>query len=310
VRDQSSPPPDPAHRPRIASLVPAATEIVAALGAEDLLVGISHECDYPASITSLPRLTASPVDSALASGAIDAQVRALHAAGRPVIAVDAEQLEAARPDLILTQDLCDVCAVIDGDVRSLAELMTPPPRLLSLTARTLPGIFADIDAVGAAIGRARDARALNDSLQARLRALSQGPARARTRVVVVEWLEPLYLAGHWVPEMVSASGGSDVGASPGEHSRARSWQDIEALDPELIVVALCGFGLPRAVAEWEAFRAGGTDEAAAARRLERPVVAIDGNAFTSRPGPRVVDGAELLHQALAGRQAAGLARLR
>lgn len=278
--------------PRIASLLPAGTEIVAALGAEHLLVGISHECDHPPTVARLPRLTTSPIDTSRSSGAIDTQVRALHATGKPVIAVDCNALRTARPNLIITQGLCEVCAVVEGEVRTLAEAVSPAPEVLPLTARTLPGILADIESVGRAIGREPEARALNTSLEARLYALWNGRTGPLRSLVAVEWLEPLYLAGHWVPEMVTWAGGRDVGASPGDHSYPRSWEEIATLAPDVIVVALCGFGLDRAVEEWKRFPH--------ARQPGAPVWAIDGNAYTSRPGPRVVDGAGLIQQALLG----------
>lgn len=295
--------------PRIASLLPAGTEIVAALGAEHLLVGISHECDYPPSVAHIPRLTGSPIDSSRSSAAIDAQVRSLHASGGTVITVDGTALRHARPDLILTQGLCEVCAVVEGDVRTLAQVLSPAPSVLPLTARNLPGIFTDIETIGAALGREAEAGALNASLEQRLRALSARGPRPAPRVMVVEWLEPLYLAGHWVPEMVAWAGGNDVGAAPGDHSHPRRWQEAATLAPDMIVVALCGFGLERAVAEWKQFLTGGSAEAAIARGLDAPVWALDGNAYTSRPGPRAVDGAELIQRALLGSGTPGLRRL-
>ena len=295
--------------PRIASLLPAGTEIVAALGAEHLLVGISHQCDYPPSVASLPRLTATPVDPAGTSAAIDAQVREVHASGRPVITVDGNALRDVLPTLLLTQGLCEVCAVVEGEVRTLAETISPAPEVLPLTARTLRDILTDIETVGRAVGRGSEASAVNASLESRLYALwsrRTGPLR---RVVVVEWLEPLFLAGHWVPEMVTWAGALDVGASPGEHSHPRSWQEIAPLTPDVIVVALCGFGLDRAVSEWRRFLSGDSESAAIARRLEVPIRAIDGNAYTSRAGPRVVDGAALIQHAVLGLESEAVVRL-
>jgi len=233
----------------------------------------------------------------------------MHAAGHPVITVDGAALRQARPDLILTQGLCEVCAVVEGDLRTLAETVSPAPGVLSLTARTLPGIFTDIETVGARIGRGREARALNAALEQRLLALSARRGGATKRVVVVEWLDPLYFAGHWVPEMVAWAGGEDLGAAPGDHSHPRRWREVGSLVPDLIVVALCGFGLERAVQEWNSFLMSGTSEAASARGLDLPVWVIDGNACTSRPGPRVVDGAELIQRALSGTEGAGLVRI-
>lgn len=294
---------------RVASLLPAGTEIVAALGAEACLVGISHECDYPPEVTGRPRLTWSPIESERSSAEIDEQVRGLQGSGRAVIVVDGPALTAARPELVLTQDLCDVCAVIDGDVRSLAQAIDPPPAVLPLTARTVEGIFSDIQSVAVALRRERAAAELVDGLQSRLTALAARRGGPATTVVVVEWLEPLYLGGHWVPELVRWAGGRDVGAEPGAHSARSSWDNVAALEPELILLALCGFGLERAVAEWQRFVAGNSAEARCARALTAPLWALDGNAYTSRPGPRVVRGAELIALAIEGREEAGLMQL-
>jgi iron complex transport system substrate-binding protein len=295
---------------RVASLLPAGTEIVVALGAEECLVGISHECDYPPEVTRRPRLTWSPIEAEWSSAEIDEQVRAFQASGRAVIVVDGSALTTARPELVLTQDLCDVCAVIDGDVRSLAQAIEPPPAILPLTARTLEGIFSDIRSVAAVLRRERAAADLIDVLQSRLDAVAARRTGPVAAVVVVEWLQPLYLGGHWVPELVRYAGGRDVGAEPGTHSARSSWEHVAALEPELILLALCGFGLERAVAEWRRFVAGNSAEARWARGLAAPVWALDGNAYTSRPGPRVVRGAELIARAIEGREDAELVRLR
>ena len=294
---------------RVASVLPAGTEIVAAIGAESCLVAISHECDYPPEVTGRPRLTWSPIQSNRSSAEIDQQVRELRASGRAVIVVDGPTLATARPELVLTQDLCDVCAVIDGDVRSLAQAIDPPPAVLPLTARTLEGIFSDIEAVAAALHRDRPAADLVAGLRSRLAALSARHTGPVATVVVVEWLEPLYLGGHWVPELVRWAGGRDVGAQPGAHSARSTWHQLSALEPELIILALCGFGLERALAEWRRFHAGNSEEARIAAALTGQVWAIDGNAYTSRPGPRVVRGAELLARAIEGREGPGLVRL-
>jgi iron complex transport system substrate-binding protein len=292
-------------RRRVASLLPAATEIVAALGAADELVAISHECDYPTTVVDRPRVTLSPVEAEASGAAIDGQVHALVAAGKPVIAVDPTALAAAAPDLIITQDLCEVCAVIDGDVRSLASTLSRPAAVLRLRARDLAGIFADIRTIGAALGRDREAAELVASLEQRLAALPgrEAPGRSdhrpRPRVVCLEWLEPPFLAGHWVPELIEAAGGIDIGARPGSHSRSRAWSELACLDPDVVLVMLCGFGLERARREWAEFAT--TDRGRAVLDSNGSVWLIDGNAYTSRPGPRVVDGAEMIATILAGR---------
>jgi len=277
---------------RIVSLLPAATEIVAALGAEGRLVGISHECDWPLSITHLPRVTWTPVDGTASSAAIDREVRTLRADGRPVIAVDAALLRDLAPDLILTQGLCHVCAVGDGQVHRLADALEQEPAVLSLAASNVAGIMADIRDVARALDLASEADELIAGLQYRLGRLRRTAPAISPRVLCVEWLDPLYLAGHWVPELVTAAGGVDIGATAGAPSRRITAEDFAALRPDRILVMLCGFGLDRARRELERTPLPG---------LGVPVRLIDGNAYTSRPGPRVVDGASVIREALESR---------
>jgi len=278
--------------------------MVAALGAGSLLVGVSHECDHPPEIVRrLPRVTATPVDPAAPSAAIDAEVRRLRAEGRPVIGVDAAQLQALAPTIVLTQGLCEVCAVADGEAVRLARVLSPAPALVSLSGTTVAGIRDDLLRVGAAIGRPARAIGLAAELAARLDALRRMP-RLERRLVCIEWLDPPYLAGHWVPELVAAAGARDVGAGPGGHSRQCAWSDVRALRPDLIVVMLCGFGVERSLAEL----AGVEHPDALAALGSAPVWVLDGNAYTSRPGPRVVDGAERIRAALEGRGMPGMVR--
>jgi iron complex transport system substrate-binding protein len=272
--------------PRVVSLVPAATEIVWALGAGSWLVGVSHECDYPAEARRLPAVTRSTIDAGAPSGAIDAAVAAARANGVPPIIVDAELLRRLAPEIILTQSLCDVCAVGTSDLDLALRDVTPRPQIVTLHAHTLDEVWADVRRVGAALDLASEADELVLGLQSRLRRVA-GPAR-RPRVLVLEWLDPPYIAGHWVPELVAAAGGADIGAAPGTHSRARRWSELRALDPELVVVAPCGFDVPRAQSELLAVR-----DPDALELFAGPCRTgfVDGNAYTSRPGPRLVDGA-------------------
>ena len=298
---------------RVVSLFPAATEIVATLGAGGNLAAISHECDFPLSVQHLPRVTTTPVNNSAPGGAIDVQVRALCAAGTPVIAVDAARLRSLMPiDLIITQGLCEVCAVADGEVHRLAELLQPAPTVLSLSAHDLNGIWEDIRRVGRAVDAADDAEELVLGLQWRLGRIPQqahhrvSQAISIPRVICIEWLDPLFLAGHWVPDLVHAAGGEDVGAEPGKPSRQASWDEIERLRPNLVIVSLCGFDVERAGRELAQL-----ESPQAARFLSSvPTWILDGNAYTSRPGPRVVDGAERLHAAMLGVAMPGLIRWR
>jgi iron complex transport system substrate-binding protein len=288
---------------RVVTLLPGATEIVAALGAGSLLAGVSHECDYPAWVSRLPRLTSTPLDPSLPGAAIDAEVRRLRQAGRPAIQIDARALARLDPDLIITQDLCEVCAVADGVVHRLADALPHPPAILSLTGRTLAGVLQDIRRVALALDRTAAGEALTAELQSRLDRLAP-TGHARRRIVCIEWLEPLYLAGHWVPELVAAAGGFDVGAEPGAHSACSSWTAVMGREPELAVIMLCGFDVVRARKELD--RLDSPDAAGLLGSI--PVWMLDGNAYSSRPGPRLVDGAERIAAAIRGEELPGLER--
>ena len=278
---------------RIVSLLPSATEIVAALGALDQLVGVTHACDYPPQVASLPRLTSTAVDGTAAPEIIDRDVRAAAERGAPLYTVDEDGLAALRPDVIVTQALCDVCAVRETDVRALAARLSKMPVVVTLSGASIDGILADIQRVADAIGAADEAEELIPGLRARLRSIHERlrAARApRPRVAVLEWTNPIFTAGHWVPEMVRRAGGADVLAEPGAQSRSIEVADVERADPEVLVFAPCGYDLPRAAREATAVL--GSDDWRWARR--RAAWAIDANALASRPGPRVVDGVETL----------------
>ncbi|MEO8619845.1 MAG: ABC transporter substrate-binding protein [bacterium] len=278
---------------RVISLLPAATEIVAALGAADLLVAISHECDYPSQVVQLPRVTASTVDRDATSADIDAAVRALFESGRPVFMLDAGDVVRLAPTVILTQTLCDVCAVSEGDVRDIAHLLSPAPMIVPLVATTLDGVWDDIRNVGAVIGRSTQADELLASLDERIRRVHETlkAARApRPRVAVIEWLDPLFAAGHWTPELVRRAGGVDVLASAGDHSVRVAIDRVRDANPDVLIFAPCGFDVERSEREARALL--GQDEWAWARGM--PSWAIDGNALTSRAGPRLADAIEVM----------------
>lgn len=278
---------------RVLSLLPAGTEIAAALGAAGELVGVTHECDWPPEVAALPRVTASAVAAGGEPGAVDASVRAVAAAGAPLFALDHRRIAALAPDVILTQALCQVCAVSEADVRALAAGLTPAPEVVTLAGATLDGVLGDVTRVAASLGReARGAR-LVDELRGRMRRVHEtlGAAQApRPGVAVIEWTDPVYAAGHWVPEMVRRAGGEDVLARPGEHSTARTPEVVRAADPELILFSPCGYTATRAAAEARRTLARPAWEWARRRR----VWAVDANGLVSRPGPRLVRGVEVM----------------
>ena len=295
---------------RVVTLLPAATEIVAALGAANRLVGISHECDFPPAVLHLPRVTGTAVDPKLPGAVIDAGVVALRAAGKSVIRVDAEQLRRLAPALVITQGICEVCAVGSTEVRRLGAVLEPTTRVLSLDAQDLAGIWADIRSVGQALDLAGEAEELVAGLTGRLERLtpSNRPRLSQAfgipRFLCIEWLEPLYLAGHWVPELVMAAGGEDVGAEPGGRSTRREWSEALALRPDLVLIMLCGFDVARAEVELATLA-----DPTARRLLDgTPTWVLDGNAYTARPGPRVVEGAERIQAAFRGEEMEGLRR--
>jgi len=272
---------------RVVSLLPAATEIVAALGAGGWLVGVSHECDWPAEVRSLPRLTHSNVDPTWSSAEIDRSPSR--------VTIDRDLLARLAPDLIIGQSVCDVCAVGENETAAAVAALDPRPRVVTLHAHDLAGVLADIGKVGDALDLASEAEELIAGLRYRLQRI-RTPHVPRPKVLVVEWVDPPYIAGHWVPELVAAAGGVDVAARPGDRSVKGTWKELRALAPEVVVMALCGFDVPRARREVAAV----TDEDARALFTRARVVFIDGNAYTSRPGPRLVEGTELLAQLISG----------
>jgi iron complex transport system substrate-binding protein len=289
---------------RICSLVPGATEIVAALGLQGDLVGISHECDYPPSLSQIPIMVRPRVEShRLSSAQIDEQVGALLSAGTGLYELDEPQLLATRPDLIIAQDLCDVCAVTPSHLEHVLRTLTPQPRLVTLNPRRLDDILQDIETLGVALGQEKAGRQFATDLRSRLDAIRIRVSSETTgpRVACLEWLSPLYTAGHWVPDMVEAAGGIDVLAAAGTPSQKVDWDRLWASAPEVIVLMPCGFTVERTRAElapvtelpeWKSLPA--------VRR--GAVFLVDALAYFSRPGPRLIDGvvqlAAIFHPAL------------
>lgn len=281
--------------PRVVSLLPAATEMVCALGAGPWLVGVSHECDHPPEVRDLPRVTRTTLDPAAPSKDIDAAVARAREAGAPPITLDRALLERLAPDVVIGQAVCDVCAVGMGDAAGAVAGLDPQPAVVTLHAHTLDGVMDDVRRVGAALDLADEADELIAGLRYRLRRLAPAAGSRRPRVLVLEWLDPPYVAGHWVPELVAVAGGEDVAARPGARSRARPWPELRALAPDVVVVAPCGFDVPRAQRELAALR-----DPDARALLAGRLAFVDGNAYTSRPGPRLADGAERLAALIAG----------
>jgi iron complex transport system substrate-binding protein len=271
---------------RIVSFLPAGTEMVHALGAGNELVGRSHECDYPSSVTSLPVVSRPALDLDDASpGAIDRAVADRMGSGDTLYRIDEVLLRDLRPDVILTQNLCRVCAPSGDELTRAVRKFDLRPEVLFLTPRNIAEIVENILEVGRAIGRSGEAESLVRANEDRLARVRAAVARAPTRrVVFLEWTEPLFCGGHWVPEMISLAGGDDPHGRPGEDSIRMDWDDVAKARPEMIIVSPCGYRLERA--------------AELARQMpqisDATVYAVDANAYFARPGPRVVEGVELL----------------
>lgn len=283
---------------RIASLLPSATEIVFAVGAGDEVVGVSHECDYPAAARGLPVLTGPAVETrGLPQAEIDAAISSLLASGGSTYAIDVPRLRELQPDLVITQALCDVCAVSEGQVHRVVHEEQLGARVLTLTPLDLEGVARSIEEVGEATGRASEASRLAAEVHQGA-AVPSSPPAARPRVLALEWFDPPFTAGHWVPEQVARAGGTDVLGSPGQKSERVTWDTVAASAPDVALLLPCGLSLDEVVRE-------------AASLAERPewrdlpavrhgaVWALDANAWFSRPGPRLLDGIEALRAILA-----------
>lgn len=283
---------------RIVSLLPSATEIVCELGLADSLVGVTHECDFPADVVGKPVVTRGvlPADS-VTSREIDDAVRAQQDSGNGVYELDAALLAELEPDLVLTQGICDVCAVSHSLVRESVPQLPSKPRVLSLSPERLADVLSDIKTVGDFTGRQTEARKLITALRSRLDAiaLKSGTVPELPRVFCLEWLDPPWTAGHWIPEMVGLAGGVDGLTTAGLPSRRATWQEIAEYAPQLVVVMPCGFDLERTCRE-----AGRTEWPPEWHSLpavqQDNVWAVNGSAYFNRPGPRLFTGVEILAQ--------------
>jgi iron complex transport system substrate-binding protein len=274
---------------RIVSLVPHATELLFALGLGAEVVAVTHECDHPVDARALPKVTRDVLPGGLGAAEIDAAVRERTLAGEAIYALDRDALAASRPDLIVTQALCPVCAVSYDEVAEIAKDLPGSPTVIALDPKTLGETFGDVRTLAQATER-RDAGV--DLIQQaasridRVRLAVRG--RPRPRVVALEWLDPVYVAGHWTPQLIDLAGGEDVLAMPGEPSLTVSWETVAAAEPEVVIVMPCGYDAPRALEEALAHASELTALGA------RMIVAVNASAYFSRPGPRLTDGVELL----------------
>lgn len=278
---------------RIVSLVPSATEMLFALGVGDEVTAVTHECDHPPAALELPRVTRDVIGPGLPPDEIDRAVRALTEQGRAIYELDEDALARLQPDLIVTQALCAVCAVSYDDVRAVAERLDSKPEVLALDPHTLGEVLGDVrtlaeatDTRDAGVDLVQDAASRIDRVRLAVRAAPP------VRVAALEWLDPVFVAGHWTPQLIEYAGGVDLLGMPGEHSEQRSWDEVRAAAPEVVVVMPCGYDADRAHAEAETY----ADELAelGARRI----VAVDAAAHFSRPGPRLVEGLEVLAHVL------------
>jgi iron complex transport system substrate-binding protein len=274
---------------RIVSLVPSATEMLFALGLGSDLIAVTHECDYPPAALELPKITRDVLPAGLSSAEIDAAVKERTLAGESIYELDTEALHELRPDLIVTQALCSVCAVSYDDVRTIAEEIDTQPMVIALDPHTVGEVLGDArtlaqatDRKEAAVDLVREASSRIDRVRLAVR------GRRRLRVAALEWLDPPFAAGHWTPQLIELAGGVDVLGFPGEKSEQRTWEEVAAAQPDVVIVMPCGYDAEIAHREAEMHR----DELAAVGAGE--VVAVDASAYFSRPGPRIVDGLELL----------------
>jgi iron complex transport system substrate-binding protein len=278
---------------RIVSLVPSATEMLFALGVGDEVTAVTHECDFPSEALDLPKVTRDVIGPGLAPDEIDRAVRSLTEQGRSIYELDEPAVRRLQPDLIVTQELCAVCAVSYDDVRAVAERLDPKPRVVALDPHTLGEVLGDVrtlaqatDAKDAGVELVRDAASRIDRVRLAVRAAEP------VRVAALEWLDPVFVAGHWTPQLIEYAGGYDALGLPGEPSVQRSWDEVRAAEPEVVVVMPCGYDAERAREEAQAY-VEELDSLGAGR-----VVAVDAAGHFSRPGPRLIEGLEVLAHVL------------
>lgn len=282
--------------PRIVSLLPSATEIAVALGLGDQLVGRSHECDFPPVVADLPVCTSTRLEKGLRSAEIDRLVQEIVTQGLSMYEVDAELLRSLKPDIILTQTACAVCAVTPDDLETcLADWMGDAPVLISTAPDRLGDVWDDIRTVGEAAGRNAKAETLVQDIKANLASLvgRRNPVAPKPRIAAIEWFDPLMVAGNWIPELISVAGGQPLFAKPGEHSDFLDWDALIDADPDLLILMPCGYQIPQSLADIEAVA--GDPRWTSMRAVQAGHVYIaDGHHFFNRPGPRLVESAGIV----------------
>jgi iron complex transport system substrate-binding protein len=284
---------------RIVSLLPSATEIVCQLGLLDSLVGVTHECDYPEGVADLPKVTRTRIPRDASSRQIDDIVRASLQTQPSLYWLDVELFKQLRPDLVVTQTLCEVCAVPEAEVSTAVGCLPRPPRVVDLRPTCLADLFGSIRQVAAATATERRAEEEIHTLQARIRAVADCCAgvASRPRVVLLEWLDPLFSCGHWNPELVWLAGGREMIGVQGQPSRKVQWQEVIDAQPEVLVVACCGLTIERTLGELPVLQSNARWQELPCMRDGRVYVA-DGSTYFNRPGPRLVDSLEILAHAV------------
>ncbi len=279
---------------RICSFLPSATEILCALGLTDSVAGVTYECDYPPEVCEKPVVVHSRLPHLANAGDIDRTVRDFLARGESLYQVDVEKLRQIHPDLIVTQDLCHVCAASPGDLASALSVLESVPAVLTLNPNTISDVWRDIELVGNATGGSREATALVSELKRRVLAVEKAVSgKSRPRVLCLEWLDPPFVAGHWVPEMVSRAGGIDVLGRVAEPGFRVDWEAVLRTEAEFVVIMPCGYGLEQTIQELTTMRfPNGWEKLPAVRRGQ--VFAVDASSYFSRPGPRLATGVEIL----------------
>ncbi|MDN5861890.1 MAG: cobalamin-binding protein [Salinisphaera sp.] len=284
---------------RIVSLLPSATEIICALGLQDQLVGVTHECDYPPAVRGLPEVTITRVPEDASSAEINRQVNQRRGADKALYSLNHARLEALRPDLIVTQALCGVCAVAEAEVQQAACALPGNPAVVNLEPECLADIYTAIRQVAQAAGVEDRAQAVIASLQARVAAVAERArtAASRPRVVLLEWLDPPFCCGHWNPELIQLAGGVEGLGKAGQPSRGMHWDEVIACQPQVVVIACCGFDVARTLEETPLLDAVPGWRTVPAAQNGR-VFVTDGSQYFSRPGPRLVDSVEIMAHAI------------